>query len=196
MNYRDPASEIDGMINTTPVTRTPENNETYKTFQKCFKLPYWKGTMCHTTKSHKFDRQVTWDRIAREFKLTSKEILVMRHIYKESNFGWSTSYDKVKVSNGNRARVINTLVKKEALKVIDGYVIMNPAIIIARDGWSQYLLGVMLVQWMNERFVFPERQPDTYSKESIRAGALYAVEDQNRVAIPSKVNGKVEGVVR
>ena len=190
----DPASDFAlSMINTTPVTRTPENKATYRAFQKCFKLPYWENTMCHTTKSHKFDRQVTWLKIAQEFKLTKQETSLVQHIYKESSLGWSTSYDRVKVSNGNKARAINNLVKKEALKVVDGDVIMNPAIVIARDGWSQYLLGVMLVQWMNERFVFPDRAPDAYSKSSIQAGAQFAHEDQTRMVIPHSVKGRVQG---
>lgn len=194
MEHQDPANELAlSMINTTPVTRTPENNRTYKAFQKCFKLPYWENTMCHTTKSYRFDRQVSWDRIKQEFNLTPKELILLKQVYTESLQGWSTPYDLIKVSNGHKARSINNLVKKEALKVIEGHVIMNPSIVIARNGWSQYLLGVMLVQWMNERFVIPTVTPDKYSKESIRAGAQYAVDDQNRIEIPHIVKGKIQG---
>lgn len=183
----------------TPITRTPANRAEYKSFGKCFKLPYWEDTMCHTTESERFDRQVTWKRIQVEFGLTKLELELVKVILKESckNYqgGWKCRYDSIQVANGNKARTISKIIKKEAIKVFDGNIILNPAIEIGRYGWSQFLLGAMLVQWLNERSV-ELRCPLPWERKSIKLGARWAKEsEQCMEVIPHKVKGRVEGLV-
>lgn len=187
-------SFAESMKTDTPVTRTPANRAEYASFGTCFKLPVWKDTMCHTTESERFDRQVTWKRIQLEFELTRLEQAFVKMIHKMSKQGgWLCAYNSVTVANGHKARTINKLVKKEAIKVIDGNIILNPAILIGRAGWSQFLLGAMLVQWMNERSVQP-RCPLEWEKKSIKLGALWAKEsEQHMEVIPHSIKGRVEG---
>lgn len=184
----------ESMKTDTPITRTPANRAEYASFGICFKLPVWKDTMCHTTESERFDRQVTWKRIATEFKLTNRELCQVEHIHKHSTRGgWSIQYSKLPIPSKNRGRVIQGLVKKEVIKVIDGQVILNPAILIGRAGWSQFLLGAMLVQWMNERSVQP-RYPLEWERKSIKLGAIWAKEqEQHMEVIPHRIKGRVEG---
>jgi hypothetical protein len=148
--------------------------------------------MCHTTESQRFERQVTWERIAKEFGLTKKEKGHLQDLYKASTyFGWSIEYSDVPVKK-NKVRLLTNLEKKEVLKVFNSKVILNPSILIGRSGWSQFNLGVMVVQWMNERLIAP-RRPAEWEYKSMKLGCEYAKEDQARTEIPFTNRGRVQG---
>ena len=176
-------------------TQTSKNREVFNNFASCTYLPYWKDTMCHTTKSHLFDRQVSWEKISEEFSLTRPETKHIKNLYKASVLhGWYCKYKDIKVTH-NKARLIKTLTDKHVLKVIEGNrVILNPSILMARVGWSQHMLGIMLYQWTNETFVLPQLASEE-DRDSIQAGLNFALADSVQPAIPFRIQGRVEGAI-
>ena len=174
-------------------SQTQKNTKLYVAFQHCCVLPFWHTTMCHTTKSHKFDRQVTWLSIMKSFKLTAVETKLLKGIHKLStNGGWSLIYKDVPMKK-HKARTIRTLIDKHVVKKIDGHVVLNPAILIGRAGWSQFLLGQMLIQWMHEERVIPIVTTCEEDICSIAAGAEVALSNQYMISIPHSIKGRVEG---
>ena len=185
---------------TAPVTtRVQANRELYKSFSKCFKLPYWNNTMCHSEVSEKHNREVSWGTIEKEFNVTPKQLMLVMNLYKKIEMGyvgWTASYQDALPKNKNKARIMSMMVDKEIIKVIYGRIVFNPAINLARHGWSQFSIGCMLVQWMNERLV-QSLPPSQHTSQDLAAGCRYAVHkiDNELVNIPCAVKGRVEGVV-
>lgn len=99
-------------------------------------LPEWKNPHCYLVRQpiHPL-RLAPKAEVRKAFNLSSSEYALVLDLTQ-----------KVR----NKARLLRSLVTKQAIKLVDGKYMTNPAIRIAQGWWSPYMYGVFLVDWENE----------------------------------------------
>ena len=146
-----------------------ENKLLRTEFAKNSKLPEWSNEHCYLAKQPEHpERMVSKTDVCKAFGLTNTEYAALLE-----------PDHKVR----NKARILARLVKAEAIKLVDDFVMINPAIRLALGWWSPFMYGVFLVDWENEQ-VTNVRLLDVpiIQSYSLAAGAAYAAIVQYQIA--------------
>ena len=115
-----------------------ENAALRQQFARNNLLPEWKNPHCYLVKQPEHpNRLASKAEVCKAFNLSTQEYKLALDLDQ-----------KVR----NKARLLRALVAKQAIKLVDGKYMVNPAIRLAQGWWSPYMYGVFLVDWENEHW--------------------------------------------
>lgn len=154
-------------------------------FSHCFKVPEWSNIFCYWYRMPKHASDLTaWTEIQRKFGITSSQTSNLQTVLDKADCAGRIRYKDLVLKD--KARIIVQLVKHDCVKRFgystDGskgdkeFIVVNPAIVYARDWWSPFMQGVMLCEYQNERLsgVRVQDIPDVTYHVSTHEGAYMA----------------------
>lgn len=137
------------------------NKEVRETFAQVMVLPEWDNAFCYWTKCPKVpSRLQTTEAVAQGFGLRKAQTAPIDKIidcaletapsYRQALRGM-VHYEQLKLRN--KDRTLQRLAEAGVIKVIDEYIVPNPAVLYGKDWYSPFVQGVLLTEYMNEVLV-------------------------------------------
>ena len=146
-----------------------KNAELHQAWSTTMKLPRWDNWYCYAADAPEHPQRLqTWETVTEPFGLGRSELSVLKQIGERC----LTANVKAK----DKARILRSLHRKQAITTIGDCLVVNPAIVVGRNWWSPFMLGVFLVEWQEGVLIkIRVNSIDRYDRWSLETGSDWAL---------------------